>query len=73
MIDAKIQIIELTNKNGAPYKMLQIHITAHTGELIMIHEVFVRDSLDQILNALVLKQTETDTQKPSGEKTSNNQ
>jgi hypothetical protein len=73
MIDAKIQIIELTNKNGAPYKMLQIYVTAHTGVLIMIHEVFVRDSLDQILNALVLNQTETDAQTLSGEKTTKKQ
>jgi hypothetical protein len=52
MIPAKINIVDKTNKSGVNYQMLEIWITTYTGEVVMIHEIFVRDSLSQILTIL---------------------
>lgn len=52
MIPAKLQIIEKTNKSGVLYQMLEIWITTKDGEVVKVHEIFVRDSLNQILTIL---------------------
>jgi hypothetical protein len=52
MIPAKINIVEKTNKSGVNYQMLEIWITTKDGEVVKIHEIFVRDSLNQILTIL---------------------
>ncbi len=52
MIPAKLNIVEKINKTGVSYQMLEIWITTKDGEVVKIHEIFVRDSLSQILTIL---------------------
>ena len=42
--DAQIEIIEKLNKQGQPYKIMQIWVKG-----LMIHEVYIKDSLNQII------------------------
>lgn len=53
MIDAKLQISEFTNKQGKPYKMLEIYVKhPKTGEFLMIHRVYMQDTLTVLLDVL---------------------
>lgn len=52
MIPAKLNIVEKINKTGVSYQMLEIWITTKDGEVVKVHEIFVRDSLNQILTIL---------------------
>lgn len=52
MIPAKLNIVEKTNKTGVLYQVLEIWITTKDGEVVKVHEIFVRDSLNQILTIL---------------------
>ena len=60
MIDAKLDIRELTNKSGKPYKMLDIYVkNPQTGEFLMIHSVYMQDTLITIL--AIIKDLEKNT------------
>jgi hypothetical protein len=41
---AQVQIIEKVNKKGETYKILEIYIND-----LLIHEVYIKDSLNQII------------------------
>lgn len=49
MIDAKLQVQEKVNKQGDPYKVLVIYAISHEGELINIHEIYIKEALSQII------------------------
>lgn len=50
MIDAKLEVQERTNKQGDPYKVLVIHAVTKHGELVQIHEIYIKENLSQIIN-----------------------
>jgi hypothetical protein len=53
MIDAKLDIRELTNKSGKPYKMLDIYVkNPQTGDFLMIYSLYMHDTLITILSIL---------------------
>lgn len=58
MLNAKLQVNERINKNGQPYEMLSIIIETKNGELITIHEIFMRESLSQIIKFFESNQNE---------------
>jgi hypothetical protein len=47
--DAKINIVERENKKGEKYQMLEIYMTTKTGEVILIHEVYMRETLATLI------------------------
>ena len=49
--NAQIQIVQRINKKGEPYQMLQVYMQAG-DKFIMIHEIYMRDSLTEIIQAL---------------------
>jgi hypothetical protein len=60
MLDAKLDIRELTNKSGKPYKMLDIYIkNPQTNEFLMVHTVYMHDTLTTILS--IIKDLEKNT------------
>lgn len=50
MINAKLEVQERTNKQGEPYKVLVIHAITREGELLQIHEIYIKENLSQIIN-----------------------
>lgn len=52
MIDAKLEVQERINKQGEPYKVLVIHAVTKDGELVQIHEIYIKENLSQIINYL---------------------
>jgi len=58
VLNAKLQVNERINKNGQPYEMLSIIIETKNGELITIHEIFMRESLSQIIKFFESNQNE---------------
>jgi len=49
MFDAKLDIIERTNKNGEPYEILAIYMVGSNGSLVRVHEVYMKDTLRDII------------------------
>jgi hypothetical protein len=49
--DAQIEIIEKINKAGQTYKIMQIWVNG-----LMIHEVYIKDSLNQIIEYVIDQQ-----------------
>jgi hypothetical protein len=52
MYNAKLEIKERLNKKDEPYKVLIIHLVTPTGELIHLHEVYMKDALSDIMSYL---------------------
>ena len=50
MIDSKLEVQQRTNKSGEPYKVLVIHAVTNEGELVQIHEIYIKENLSQIIN-----------------------
>lgn len=42
--DAQVQIVEKLNKKGESYRIMEIYIKG-----LLVHEVYVKDSLNQII------------------------
>ena len=49
--NAQIEVVERVNKNGEPYQMLNVYMQVK-DEYILIHEIYMRDALQQIVTAL---------------------
>lgn len=50
MIDAKLNIVERVNKKGESYNVLELHVFSKlTGELLHIHDIYMRESLKNII------------------------
>ena len=49
--NAQIEVVQRINKKGEPYQMLQVYMQAG-DKFIMIHEIYMRDSLTEIIQAL---------------------
>ena len=50
MIDAKLNIVERINKKGESYNVLELHVFSKlTGELLHINDIYMRDSLKNII------------------------
>jgi len=58
VLKANLQVQERTNKNGDPYEVLKIMVETKSGELITIHEIFMRESLSQIIKFFESNQNE---------------
>lgn len=46
--EAQIQLVEKLNKKGEIYKIMEIYIKG-----LLIHEVYVKDSLNQIIEFVI--------------------
>ena len=53
--DAKLNVSERVNKKGETYKMLEIYMTTKDGELVLVHEFFMRESLVTLIKLVTQK------------------
>lgn len=49
MYNAKIEVLQRTNKNGEPYEILAIYMEAKNGHLVRVHEVYMKEALKGII------------------------
>ena len=64
MYDAKVQIAERKNKKGELYKKLLINLkNVRTGEYVCIHEVYMSDLLQQLVEFMLRETDEPTTKK----------
>lgn len=54
--NAKIKIEQRTSKNGEPYQILNMYLPDEVGELVPIHEIYLKQSLADILEYFIKKQ-----------------
>lgn len=47
----KYDIVQLVNKKGEPYQMLRLYLKVG-NESVLVHEVFMRDNLISIFDAI---------------------
>lgn len=46
------EIADMINKKGEPYKVLKLYYCTDDGELILVHDVYLRESLESIFKVL---------------------
>jgi len=42
----------MINKKGEPYKVLKLYYCTDDGELILVHDVYLKESLESIFKVL---------------------
>lgn len=47
--DAKLSVSERENKKGEKYQMLEIFMITKNGEAILVHEVYMRETLATLI------------------------
>lgn len=47
--DAKLNVSERENKKGEKYQMLEIYMTTKNGEVVLVHEVYMRETLATLI------------------------
>ena len=64
LYDAKVQIANRKNKKGEPYQKLLINLkNVRTGEYVCIHEVYMSDLLQQLVEFMLRETDEPTTKK----------